>query len=153
MNGYAPETVEPVMEAAAPAAVVVAVAPCGNMKLLPVSVVPVAVPVRLPVQLAPVGQQAMLLAASREQLVPSLQQAPELPRLVHGLYPLGQLLSDRLRIWRTSNARLLDSTLSGAEKGAVSIDSTVEGRNVAQIPSHHEARILDAWTAVTVQLY
>lgn len=115
------------------------------MKLLPVSVAPVEGPVRLPVQLAPVGQQAMLLAASFEQLVPCWQQAPELPRLVHGLYPLGQLLLDRLRIWRTSKARLLNSTFSGAEKGAVSIDRTVEERNVAQIPIHQEARILVAW--------
>lgn len=73
------------MAGAESGAVVVAVAPCGNMKLLPVSAAPVDVPVRLPVQLAPVGQQAMLLAASTEQMVPSWQQAPELPNLVHGL--------------------------------------------------------------------
>jgi hypothetical protein len=100
-------------------------------------------PVRLPVQLAPVGQHAILLAASREQFVPCLQQAFEFPRLVHGLYPVGQLLSARLRIWRTSKARLLDSALCGAEKGAVSIERT-EGRNEAQTPIHHEARILVA---------
>jgi hypothetical protein len=110
------------------------------MKLVPVDMA-VDAPVRLPVQLAPVRQQAMLLAASREQFVPCLQQAFELPRLVQGLYPVGQLLSARLRIWRTSKARLWDSIVSGAEKGAVSIEST-EGRNEAQTPIHHEARIL-----------
>jgi hypothetical protein len=140
--------VEPVIEAppeAAVVVVVVAVAPWGNMKLVPVFVA-VDAPVKLPVQLAPVGQQAMLLAASREQLVPCLQQALELPRLLHGLYPVGQLLSARLRIWRTSKARLLDSIVCGAEKGAVSIEST-DGRNEAQTPIHHEARILVAGAA------
>jgi hypothetical protein len=138
------------MEASEPAAVVVAVAPLGNMKLLPVSAAPVEVPVRLPVHLAPVGQQAMLSAESREQFVPCRQQASELPRLVHGLYPLGQLSEERLRTRRTSKARL-DSTCSGAEKGAVSIEST-EGRNAAQIPIHQEARILEAGANI-VQLY
>lgn len=137
----------------APAAVVVAGAPCENMKLFPVSVGPVGVPVRLPVQLAPVGQQAMLLAASREQLVPSLQHTLELPSLVHGLYPPGQLSADRRRSWRTSNARLFNSTFSGAEKGAVSIDCTLEGRNAAQIPIHHEARILVIWVTARNRLY
>lgn len=85
MKGYAPASVAPVIEAAEPGAVVIAPPPWGNMKLLPVSAAPVAVPVRLPVQLAPIGQQAMLLAASAEQTVPSLQQAPELPNFVHGL--------------------------------------------------------------------
>lgn len=56
------------------------------MKLVPVPVPVVVVdPVRLPVQLAPVAQQAMLLAASREQFVPCLQHALELPRSVQGL--------------------------------------------------------------------
>lgn len=36
-------------------------------------------PVKLPVQVAPVGQQAMLLAESLVQNVPLLQQASELP--------------------------------------------------------------------------
>lgn len=152
MNGYAPATVGPVIEAAGSGAVVVAVVPCGNMKLLPVSAALPDVPVKLPVQLAPVGQQAMLLAASTEQLVPSLQQAPELPSFVHGLYPLGQLLSARRRSWRTSKARSLDLILSGAEKGAVSIESTLEGRNVAQILIHHEARILEAGAVVVAQV-
>jgi len=139
-----------VIDASEPAAVVVAVAPFGNMKLPPVSAALVEVPVKLPVHLAPVGQQAILLAESREQFVPCRQQASEFPKLVHGLYPLGQLLSERLRIWRTSKARL-DSIFSGGEKGAVSIEST-EGRNVAQIPIHQEARILEAGADV-VQLY
>lgn len=66
--------------------VAVADAVCGNMKLVPVPVpVAVVVPVRDPVQLAPVAQQAMLLAASLEQLVPCLQHAFELPRDVQGL--------------------------------------------------------------------
>lgn len=125
--------------------VVVAVAPWGNMKLVPVDVA-VDAPVKLPVQLAPLGQHAMLSAASREQFVPCLQQAFELPRLVQGLYPVGQLLSARLRIWRTSKARLFDWTVCGAENGAVSIESTA-GRNEAQTPIHHEARILVAWEA------
>lgn len=102
MNGYAPETVDAVSE---PDSVVVAVAPCGNTKLLPVSVVPVvvvvavavAVAVRLPVQLAPVGQQAMLSAESLVQVVPFMQQALEFPSFVQALYPLGQL-SSRFRI-------------------------------------------------------
>lgn len=130
------------MEVSESAAVVVAVAPFGNMKLVSVCEAPlVEVPVKLPVHLAPVGQQAMLLAESREQFVPCMQQASELPRLVHGLYPLGQLSVERLRIWSTSKARL-DLTCSGAEKGTVSIEST-GGRNVAQIPIHQEARILE----------
>lgn len=95
MNGYAPGTVDPVMVAPAPAAAVVAVAPCEKKKLLPA---PVGVPVSTPVQLAPAGQQAMLFAASTVQWVPSGQQAFESPCLVHGLlYPLGQLLPDRRR--------------------------------------------------------
>lgn len=104
MNGYAPETVDAVSELDS---VVVAVAPCGNTKLLPVSVVPVvvvvavAVAVRLPVQLAPVGQQAMLSAESLVQVVPFMQQALEFPSFVQALYPLGQL-SSRFRIRRTS---------------------------------------------------
>lgn len=125
--------------------------PLGNKKLLPVSAAPlVEVPVKLPVHVAPVGQQAMLSAASREQVMPCMQQASELPNLVHGLYPLGQLSVARLKIWRISNARL-DLTCSGAEKGAVSIEST-EGRNVAQIPIHQEVRILEAGPSI-VQLY
>jgi hypothetical protein len=139
------------VEVSESAAVVVAVAPLGNMKLLPVSVAPlVEVPVRLPVQLAPVGQQAMLFAESREQVVPCMQQASVSPNLVHGLYPLGQLSVARLNIWRISKARL-DLTCSGAEKGAISVEST-EGRNVAQIPIHQEARILKAEGSI-VQLY
>lgn len=52
-----------------------------NTVLAPV----VFVPVRLPVQLAPLAQQAMLLASSREQFVPYLQHALELPSSVQGL--------------------------------------------------------------------
>lgn len=70
--------------AVVPVAVVVAEVPCGEMKVLPVSV-PVDVPVKLPVQLAPVRQQAMLSAASVVQRDPLLQQASELPRFEHGL--------------------------------------------------------------------
>lgn len=136
---------EPVMEAPFGSIVldvVVAVAPCGNMKLVPVSVA-VDGPVRLPVQTAPVGQQAMLSAASREQLVSGRQQTLELPRLVHGLYPQGQLLSARLRIWSTSKARLLDSIMCGSANGAVSVAMT-DGAKSTQTPIHHEARILVA---------
>lgn len=95
--------------------VAVAVAAFGNMKLVSVPVV-VEVPVRLPVQLAPVAQQAMLSAASREQLVPCLQQAFALPSSVHGFVPLGQL-SARRRMRRTSKARRLAA--SAGVKGDV----------------------------------
>ena len=61
--------------------VAVAVAVCGNMKLL---VVPVAA-VRLPVQLAPFGQQAMLFAASRAQWASIRQQTLRLLRFEQGL--------------------------------------------------------------------
>lgn len=60
-KGYgAPGTVEPVMVASALVDVVEAEVEWGNMKPLVVDVGAV----RDPVQLAPVGQQAMLLAAS-----------------------------------------------------------------------------------------
>lgn len=72
-------------EGAAPSAVVVADVPAGCKKLLPVCVEPVEVPVKLPVQLAPVRQQAMLSAASVVHRVPLLQQASELPKSEHGL--------------------------------------------------------------------
>jgi hypothetical protein len=127
------------MDAAPPSVVAVAVAVLGNMNLVPVPVV--FVPVRLPVQLAPIAQQAMLSAASREHFVPCLQQALALPSSLQGLKPLGQLLSARLRIWRISNARLLAVASSAGVKGAVSIEC-VEVRNVAAIQIHLEARIL-----------
>lgn len=141
-NGYAPSNVDPVTDAA-PLSVVVAVAPLGNMNAVPVPVV--FVPVRLPVQLAPLAQQAMLLASSREQFVPCLQHALELPSSVQGLKPLGQLFSSRLRMRRTSKARLLAVAFSAAVKGAVSVEWTVEVRNVAAIQIHREARILGVW--------
>ena len=73
------------MPVSAAIVVVVAVAPCGNTKLLPVVSVAAVEPVRLPVQVAPVGQQAMLLAESLVQNVPLLQQASELPSSVQAL--------------------------------------------------------------------
>lgn len=121
--------------------VAVAVAVLGNIKAVPVPVV--LVPVKLPVQLAPVAQQAMLSAASREQFVPCLQHALALPRAVHGFVPLGQLLSALWRIRRTSKARLLDTASWAGEKGTVSVDCA-EVRNVAAIQIQ-EARILGAW--------
>jgi hypothetical protein len=119
--------------------VVVADAVCGNMKLSD----PVLGPVSRPVQLAPVGQQAMLWAASWVQVVPSLQHTFELPISVHGLYPDGQE-SALLRTWRTSKARLVVSAFRGAWNGEASseCDSTVGARNVAQI--HQDAFILAA---------
>lgn len=54
---------------------------CGNRKLL-VSVVAAD---REPVQLAPVGQQAMLSAASRAQRDPFRQHILGLSRVEHGL--------------------------------------------------------------------
>lgn len=54
---------------------------CGNRKLL----VSVVVANREPVQLAPVGQQAMLSAASRAQREPLRQQILGLSRVEHGL--------------------------------------------------------------------
>lgn len=140
-NGYAPSNVDPVTDGA-PNSVVVAVAPLGNMNTVPVPVPVVFVSVRLPVQLAPLAQQAMLLAPSREQFVPCLQHALALPSSVQGLKPLGQLLSSRLRMRRTSKARLLVVAFSAAVKGAVSVEWTVEVRNVAAIQIHREARIL-----------
>jgi hypothetical protein len=139
MNGYAPFSLDPVM-AAAPLSVVVAVAPLGNMNIVPVPVV--FVPVRLPVQLAPLAQQAMLLASSREQFVPCLQHALALPSSLQGLKPAGQLFSARRRTRRTSKARLLAVASSAGVKGAVSVEWTVEVRNVAAIQIHREARIL-----------
>jgi len=127
--------------------VVVAVAAWGNIKLLPS--VAEGSAVRLPVQLAPVGQQAMLLAESREQIVPSWQQALALPSFEHGLYPLGQLFSVRLRSWSTSKARwLLVSALAGATKGlfvSLSLDRAAEARNAVASQIHRMARILMRW--------
>ena len=88
--------------------VAVVVATGVNMKLLD----PVLGTVRLAVQRAPVGQQAMLSAASREQFVPSRQHTLELSRSVHGLYPAGQTFA-RLRICRTSKARSVVSRFLG----------------------------------------
>lgn len=135
---------------AAPSSVAVALAPLGNMKLDPVAVF---VPVRLPVQLAPSAQQAMLLAESREQLVPRLQHALALPSSLQGVWPPGQLFSARLRIRRTSKARLLAAASSAGVKGAVSAECTV--RNVAAIQIHREARILGVgrgWNGRFVEL-
>jgi len=115
-------------------AVAVAVAVLGNIKLVPVPVV--LVPVRLPVQLAPVAQQAMLSAASREQLVPRLQHAFAFPSSVQGFVPLGQLFSALWRSRRTSKARLLAS--SAGVKGAV-VDCAVRNVAASQI---QDARIL-----------
>lgn len=92
-NGYgAPGTVEPVITAPSDVDVPVVVAEvgCGNMKPVDGASVPV-VPVSVPVQLAPVGQQAILLAASRVHLVPSRQQTAEFPSAEQGSYPEGQL--------------------------------------------------------------
>lgn len=127
-------------EADASVVVAVAVAALGNMNWVFVPVV--LVPVRLPVQLAPVAQQAILSAASREQLVPCLQHALALPSAVHGFVPLGQLSSALCRIRRTSRARRLGVASSAGEKGAVSIDCA-EARNVAVIQIQ-EARIIGA---------
>jgi hypothetical protein len=110
------------------------------MKPVPVPVV--FVPVKLPVQLAPLAQQAMLLASSREQFVPCLQHALALPSSVQGVKPAGQLLSARLRMRRISKARLLAVASAASVKGAVSIEWTVDVRNVAANKIHPEARIL-----------
>jgi hypothetical protein len=125
------------MEASEPSVVGVAVAVLGNIKPVPVLVV--VVPVKLPVQLAPVAQQAMLSAASREQFVPCLQHAFALPRDVHGFVPLGQLFSARWRIRRTSKARRLDTAFSAGEKGAVFDCTPVKTVAAIQI---QETRIL-----------
>jgi len=70
-KGYgAPGTVEPVMVAPVLVDVVEAEVDWGNMKPLLVDVEPAPVPTRDPVQLALVGQHAILLAASRVQVVP-----------------------------------------------------------------------------------
>lgn len=108
--------------------------------MVPVPVV--FVPVRLPVQLAPLAQQAMLSASSREQFVPCLQHALALPSSLQGLKPAGQLFSARLRMRRTSKARLLAVASFAGVKGVVSVEWTVEVRNVAAIQIHREARIL-----------
>lgn len=122
----------------------VAVAALGNRKRVSDPVVcAVFVWVRLPVQLAPVAQQAILSAASREQLVPRLQHALAFPNSVQGLVPLGQLFSARWRIRRTSKARRLVTASSAGEKGAVLVECT-EVRNVAVIQIQ-EARILGVW--------
>lgn len=65
---------------------VVELVPCGKIKPLVVVVdaeltplPPVAVAPSDPVHFAPVGQQAILFAASTVQVVPDSQQMPELP--------------------------------------------------------------------------
>lgn len=76
-KGYAPAIVEPVRVTLVPSVVCVAVAVWGNRKLLVAP--PPAFPVSesVPVQLAPVGQQATLSAASRVHLLPSAQHISE----------------------------------------------------------------------------
>lgn len=76
--------VEPVIDGPSDPVVSLANVYCGNMKLLVLEVAEVAA-TKLPVQLAPVGQQAMLSAASREQCESVLQQMLELFRVEQGL--------------------------------------------------------------------
>lgn len=96
-------TVVPVIEGESEV-VVEADVGCGNINPLEVDPVSVGDPESDPVQLAPVGQHAMWLAASSEHIVPSRQHAPEFPRSVHALYPDGQLSSRFNKISRTSAA-------------------------------------------------
>lgn len=129
-------------------AVAVAVAAFGNMKLVVDPVV--FVPVRLPVQLAPVAQQAMLLAASLEQFVPCLQHAFALPSSVQGFVPLGQLLSARCRMRRTSKARRLTASSAG-EKGAVI--EFAEVRNVAAIQIQEDRILVEVCRVCCISMF
>lgn len=109
--------------------VIETVAVPGNLKLVEAEVES---PVSEPVHFAPVGQQAILSAASREQTEPCLQQTSDLPMLEHGSYPAGQLLA-RFNMRKTSYALLFASADCGGENDNVSIDNTVEAKNAAEI--------------------
>lgn len=119
------------------AVVWVAVAVLGNRKLVLDAPAPPAPPpppvVRLPVQLAPVGQQAILSASSRAHSEPCRQQMSVLSMFEQALYPAGQSPSRFNNRRRMSYAPLPDSGVSGGENGRVSVDKTVEARNVAEI--------------------
>ena len=131
-NGYSPCIVDPVRVASFAPVVCVADAVEGNLKLLPSELELVG---RLPVQLAPVGQQAMWSFASREHRDPCLQHTSGLSMLVHGLCPAGQLLSERFKIRNTSSARAWFPVGWGGENGSVfvSMESPVEMKNVVEI--------------------
>jgi hypothetical protein len=94
-------------------------------------------PLSVPVQLAPLGQHATWSASSLVHLASVRQQTPVSS---HGSYPPGQLPS-RLKSSKMSYALPVCAGLAvmGCANGMVSIDRTLEARNVAAI--HPEAFI------------
>ena len=118
----------------------------GNWKLLEVCAAPGVPPppASVPVQLAPVGQQAILFEESLVQLELAWQHTLELPMLEQAWYPLWQLSWRFFRSRRTSKARWLsvDPAFSGEAKGnkgisfSVSDDKTDEARRAANGTNH-----------------